>query len=210
MESTALDEFKKIFYGERIEKRWKIGQIADLFGINTQTLHYYDRIGLFSPYERDPYTGYRYYLHSQIYKLAHIIYMRKQGYSLLEIMEYFSTMSFSGRTAELKSRADLLDFEVERTRCISKAIRSKIQYIENSDYEDKLNDFEIKTVEERQYIAIGPEQDLYSSEVFYFFPTVIINRPNAKIFGACILEAETCSLLPPIWVILLFLRNIYE
>jgi DNA-binding transcriptional MerR regulator len=190
MESSELENFKNIFFGEGLEKRWKVGQIADLFGISTQTLHHYDRIGLFSPYERDPNTGYRFYLQSQIYKLANIIYMRKQGYSLTEIMNYFSTMNFSARTAELKLQANLLDYEVERIRCISKAIRTKIQYIEGSDYADKLNGFEIQSVADRQYIEIGPEQDLYSSEVFYFFPTVVINKPNAKIFGACILETE--------------------
>lgn len=190
MESSEFEEFQEIFFGEGLEKRWKVGQIADLFGISTQTLHHYDRIGLFSPYERDPYTGYRFYLQSQIYKLANIVYMRKQGYSLREIMNYFSTMSFSDRTAELESQAKLLDYEVGRIGCISKAIRSKIQYIENSDFEDKIDNFEIMDVEERQYIEIGPEQDLYSSEVFYFFPTVVINKPNAKIFGACILETD--------------------
>ena len=122
-------------YREALENRWKIGQIADLFGISTQTLHHYDRIGLLKPYERNEQTGYRHYIQSQIYRLANIIYLRKQGYSLREIKDYFANMNFSGRTAELRAQAEQLDKEVKRIQCISKAIREKIRYIELSYYQ---------------------------------------------------------------------------
>lgn len=176
----------EINYQEALERRWRIGQIADLFGISVQTLHHYDRIGLLVPYDRDSYTGYRYYLQSQIYRLANIIYLRKQGYSLLEIKNYFLTISFDGKAANLQSQAEQLDQEIERLRCISKAIREKIRYIEGSDFKEKQHIIETKFIPERKYLEIGPEKDLYSSETFYFFPTVIVYRPDKKIFGACI------------------------
>ena len=172
-------------YREALENRWKIGQIADLFGISTQTLHHYDRIGLLKPYERNEQTGYRHYIQSQIYRLANIIYLRKQGYSLREIKDYFANMNFSGRTAELRAQAEQLDKEVKRIQCISKAIREKIRYIELSDYQEKLSSIEISDIPRRQYLEIGPEKELYSSETFYFFPTVVFYLPGKKVFGAC-------------------------
>ena len=52
------------------------------FGLNVQTLHYYDKVGVFKPSDRDPGNRYRKYRFDQIYELASIRYMRKLGYSV--------------------------------------------------------------------------------------------------------------------------------
>lgn len=166
------------------EKHWKIGQIAKLFGLNVQTLHYYDEIGLFSPHLRDPQTGYRYYSQTQIYRLANIVYLRKQGYSIEEIKDYIQNLTFKGRAANLQTQAESLEEEARRLQSISNTIKGKMNFIDNSDHKDKLDLIEVAEVEERHYIEIGPEKDLYVSEIFYFFPTIAIYRPEAKIFGA--------------------------
>lgn len=166
------------------EQHWKIGQIAKLFGINVQTLHYYDKIGIFSPHYRDEQTGYRYYSQTQIYRLANIIYLRKQSYSIEEIKDYIENLTFKGRAANLQMQAESLEEEARRLLSISKTIKGKMNFIENSDYKEKLDLIEVTNVEERHYIEIGPEKDLYVAEIFYFYPTIAIYSPEAKIFGA--------------------------
>lgn len=178
-ENTYDDHFN--FY-EVKEKHWKIGQIAKLFGINVQTLHYYDEIALFSPHFRDDQTGYRYYSQTQIYHLANIIYLRKQGYSIEDIKEYIENLTFKGRAANLQTQAESLEEEARRLLTISKTIKGKMDFIDNSDYKEKLDLIEVADIEERHYIEIGPEKDLYVSEIFYFYPTIAIYRPDAKIF----------------------------
>lgn len=59
-----------------------VNELATLFGLNVQTLHYYDKIGILKPSYRDPKNGYRKYRFDQTYKLASIRYMRKLGYSI--------------------------------------------------------------------------------------------------------------------------------
>ena len=45
---------------------------AGLCGCNTQTLRYYDRIGLLIPGKMDPRTGYRYYEEEQALQFGKI------------------------------------------------------------------------------------------------------------------------------------------
>ena len=48
-----------------MKEYYRIGETASLMGITTQTLRFYDKIGLVKPIKIDPRTGYRYYaLHS--------------------------------------------------------------------------------------------------------------------------------------------------
>ena len=179
-ETTTYEQHFNFY--EAKEKHWKIGDVAKLFGINVQTLHYYDKIGLFSPHFRDDQTGYRYYRQTQVYRLANIIYLRKQGYSIDDIKDYIENLTFKGRAANLQTQAESLEDEAQRLLSISKTIKGKMNFIDNSDYKEKLDVIEIADIGERHYIEIGPEKDLYVSEMFYFFPTIAIYRPDAKIF----------------------------
>ena len=45
-----------------------VNELATLFGLNVQTLHYYDKIGILKPSYRDPKNGYRKYRFDQTYK----------------------------------------------------------------------------------------------------------------------------------------------
>lgn len=175
-----------IVYREAEEQHWKVGQVAQLFGISVQTLRFYDRIGLFSPDARDELTGYRYYRQTQVYRLANIVYLRKQGYSIEEIKSYIDGLTFRGRATELQLQAKRLDDEVKRLTCLSRALQEKIRYIDENDYAKQKSSIHIADVEPRNYIEIGLENELYASNVFYYFPTVVIYHPEEKIFGACI------------------------
>jgi len=186
MKESGGQSAKSFQYKEAKERRLKVGEVAELFGLNVQTLHYYDKIGLFCPRYREGASGYRFYDQTQLYRLANIIYLRKQGYSIEEIKNYLDHLTYQGRAAGLQTQAESLTKEVKRLEFISNAIKEKIRYIEQSDYRTFGTGVEIADVNERMYIEIGPEKDLYASEAFYFFPTVVIYTPQSKIFGACI------------------------
>ena len=70
-----------------MKKHYSIGETAKLIGISTQTLRYYDKIGLISPSYVSPETGYRYYTFDQFHYLDRIRYLQKLGMSLKEIDE---------------------------------------------------------------------------------------------------------------------------
>lgn len=70
-----------------------VGEMGQMFGLNVQTLHYYDKIGLFCPQMRNPETGRRKYKFDQIYQLATIRYLRKLGYPLEDVRVYLNSRS---------------------------------------------------------------------------------------------------------------------
>ena len=58
---------------------------ARLCGCNTQTLRYYDRIGLLAPAKVDPWTGYRYYEEEQAMRFVKIKNLQQADFSIEEI-----------------------------------------------------------------------------------------------------------------------------
>lgn len=82
-----------------------VNELATLFGLNVQTLHYYDKIGILKPSYRDPKNGYRKYRFDQTYKLASIRYMRKLGYSIEAVRDFQDTKSPDEALKRLKERS---------------------------------------------------------------------------------------------------------
>ena len=58
---------------------------ARLCGCNTQTLRYYDRIGLLAPAKVDQWTGYRYYEEDQAMMFVKIKNLQQADFSIEEI-----------------------------------------------------------------------------------------------------------------------------
>ena len=62
---------------------------AKLRQVTSETLRYYDRIGLITPDYVDPQTRYRYYSIRQYEKLGTIKELRQLGMSIHDITHYF-------------------------------------------------------------------------------------------------------------------------
>ena len=87
---------------------FSIGELADLFAIDVQTLRYYDSIGLLVPTHRDPRTGYRLYKFDQIYQVASIRYLKRLGYSLKQIRSYLDSRTLDHTFKQLRDQSQLL------------------------------------------------------------------------------------------------------
>ncbi|MCK9574373.1 MAG: MerR family transcriptional regulator [Clostridia bacterium] len=64
---------------------YRIKEFADFMGITTDTLLYYDKIGLFLPYKIEENSGYRYYSMNQLPQISQIIQLKSLDFSLTEI-----------------------------------------------------------------------------------------------------------------------------
>lgn len=67
------------------EKYYYIGEVSSLLDISTQTLRYYDKIGLVRPAKVNEQNGYRQYTYDQIHYIERIKYLQKLGLPLTEI-----------------------------------------------------------------------------------------------------------------------------
>lgn len=167
-----------------------IGELSDLFNINTQTLRYYDSIGLFSPIKRDEDTGYRYYQFNQLYELASIRYLRKLDYSIHNIDAYMKSRKVEFVLGKFKDQSRLLHEKWDEIIKIDNIIKRKIKFIENELPKINFDTYDIRYYDERLYSPIGTEEELYKSELFYYYPTIAFYEATIKSFGALLVEGE--------------------
>ncbi len=64
---------------------FKIGDFSKLSMVSVKALRYYDELGLLKPAQVDEFTGYRYYVASQLTRLNRILAMKDMGLSLSQI-----------------------------------------------------------------------------------------------------------------------------
>ena len=181
-----------------INEYLKAHEIAELFGLNVQTLHYYDKAGILKPNYRDPNNGYRKYKFDQIYQLASIRYMRKLGYSIDAVKDFQNSRNAQETLVRLRERSEAIRKQWEELMKIDEAIMRKIQFIENALPDVRVDEIEILERPERQYIPIGVEEQLYMDESFYFYPTLVLYGGDQKLFGALVTDESSAntSVLP--------------
>ena len=169
-----------------------VHELASLFGLTVQTLHYYDKAGVFKPDFRDPKNGYRKYRFDQVYELASIRYMRKLGYSIEAVRDFQADRKPDESLKKLKERSAAIHAQWEEQMRIDRAIMRKVQFIEESREEipEDLDSFHITDRLERRFISIGSESEIYNGESFYFYPTIVFYDVDYKEFGALITDYE--------------------
>ena len=90
-----------------------ISQVAELTGISTRTLQYYDEIGLLKPSELTQ-SGYRLYNDEALQKLQQILFFKELGFKLKEIKEILEKPDFD-RIKAFKRQKKLLLLKRNRT-----------------------------------------------------------------------------------------------
>ncbi len=68
---------------------YTVGELAQIIGVNIQTVRYYERISLLPVVSRSI-NGYREYSDLHIKFMEHIIFAKKLGFSLNEIKDYIN------------------------------------------------------------------------------------------------------------------------
>ena len=85
---------------------YSVKELADLAGISTRTLHYYDEIGLLPPSNVES-NGYRQYDTQAVIRLQQILFYKELGLSLKEIQRMLDTSGFDILAALEAHKSDL-------------------------------------------------------------------------------------------------------
>ncbi len=107
---------------------YTIKQIADLAGVSTRTLRYYDQIGLLSPSQTGD-NGYRYYDQVSLLQLQQILFFRELDVPLKEIQRILSRPDFDLRQALEEHRLSLQG-RVRRMNSLIETVDQTIATIE--------------------------------------------------------------------------------
>lgn len=131
-----------------------ISQLGKMRKVSSQTLRYYDSIGIFEPDYIDPETGYRYYDPEQYEKLGTILELRNLNFTLDEIKEYFDSRNLHKSATMLGRHYAELCRELELKRQLVEKIGEKLDFIEQiTSGSVKEEEFSIKEFPERYAIV---------------------------------------------------------
>ena len=111
------------------ENLLSITELAKLRQVTSETLRYYDRIGLITPDYVDPQTRYRYYSIRQYEKLGTINELRQLGMSIHDITDYFSGRNLRKSHQLLLHQLELLEEEIRKQQLLSEILRRKLHFL---------------------------------------------------------------------------------
>ena len=112
-----------------MENLLSITELAKLRQVTSETLRYYDRIGLITPDYVDPQTRYRYYSIRQYEKLGTIKELRQLGMSIHDITDYFSGRNLRKSHQLLLHQLELLEEEIRKQQLLSEILRRKLHFL---------------------------------------------------------------------------------
>ncbi|MGL5054382.1 MAG: MerR family transcriptional regulator [Fusobacteriaceae bacterium] len=150
-------------------KKYKISDVANLFGVTRQTLIHYDKIGLFKPLIIDKETSYRYYTEEQFLDLAFIIGLKSADFSLNEILEYFESKNSIESFKYLQKKLDAVDEKIVNLKKAKKLIKNKKDEISLMMF-DGIEKPMIEEIQEKRGVAVEillPKDDyaVFSADV---------------------------------------------
>ena len=119
---------------------YTIRELADLSGVTTRTLRWYDQIGLLKP-GRVAENGYRYYGPAQVDRLQDILYYRALGVELAQIKACLDDPSFD-RLAALRGHLTALEQEQARLEALIRSVRKTISAQERKELMNDQEKFE--------------------------------------------------------------------
>ncbi|OXS73809.1 MerR family transcriptional regulator [Lysinibacillus sp. KCTC 33748] len=153
-----------------------IQELAQLSGVSTRTLRYYDEIGLLKP-ARTNEVGYRFYGQFEVDMLQQILFYRALDMKLATIKEIIQSPGFE-HTEALKIHRTALLKRKEQLDKILQTVEKTIQSIEEEQpmtNEEKFNGFKEKLIEENE--------KQYGQEVRAKYGDKTVDASNAKLMN---------------------------
>ena len=114
----------------------KIAEVSERYGLSSDTLRYYERIGLIAPVNRNG-SGIRDYNDLDIRRVEFIKCMRSAGLPIEVLIEYVDLVQRGDRTIEarkeiLKEQRDLLVERIQEMQKTLDLLNHKIQVYEDA------------------------------------------------------------------------------
>ncbi len=143
-----------------MENKYKIGEIAKIKNIDSQTLRYYDKLGILTPEIVDDSNGYRYYSKRQFIDVDRIKFYKQIGMSLEEIRIFKNLSSVDDALEVLCSKKDHFLDEINRMQIICSNIDRVVGAITKAKSSD-LKDIKIE-IRNDIYGVLGGNTPIYN------------------------------------------------
>lgn len=136
--------------------KWTIGEVAKLFEISTDTLRYYEKIGILSAHKnRD--NGYRYYSYDEIVVIMDILFFRNMELSVKDIKQIVTKMDVGDIKTILYQNQKIVEERIQELIKLKNMITQvAFQY---KLCEERLGEFSIVSAPDFKYKLIGKQAD---------------------------------------------------
>lgn len=141
-----------------------IKQFAELCSCNTQTLRYYDKIGLLKPAQVDSWTGYRYYEERQAVDFVKIRNLQVADFSIQEIRSLLNQsdeelcQAFDRKISEQQEKLDRI-VEIQKSYLREKSMMEKLIRTISDAFEEQLDSFDAA-----EELGLTPEEGQRAKE----------------------------------------------
>lgn len=155
---------------------YTVKQLADLAGVSSRTLRYYDQIGLLKPFCINE-SGYRIYGSMEVDLLQQILFYRELGVSLERIKEIIYAPDFQEKQALLEHREQLLK-KRERLDSLIANVEKTIAALEGGEImtdQEKFEGFKKNLVDENER--------KHGHEARTKYGDAVVDASNAKVLG---------------------------
>lgn len=167
---------------------YTVQKLAQLAGVSSRTLRYYDEIGILKP-ARINSSGYRIYGQKEVDRLQQILFYRELGISLDQIKEIITAPAFNAADALKEHREKLLEKRKQLDLLITnvdKTIASVEGRTKMSDKE-KFEGFKKKMIEDNE--------KQYGKEIREKYGDETVDKSNAKLMNMTQEEHEAVTKL---------------
>ena len=110
-----------------MKEYYKIGEISDLYGIGTDSLRYYEEIGILKPKRDD--NGYRMYSISDIRTLNILRDLRSIGFSMKEIKAHLAHFNLAGTLSLFEQELEHIDKKMDELKRMREQLSGRIEEI---------------------------------------------------------------------------------
>jgi DNA-binding transcriptional MerR regulator len=159
-----------------MKELYTIGEVSAMLGISTQTIRYYDKIGLATPAVVDRQTGYRRYSYDQIHFFDRIRYLQEFGLSLSDIRQALEKNSVQDLVGMLKRRKDQVQKEIAELENTKENINWYIDYYSHLGTQG-FPKILFKTREKQRYVFASP---FHEGESIYGTAGARLTKEKAK------------------------------
>lgn len=113
-----------------MERYFKIGELSRLYGIGTDSIRYYEELGLISPTRGD--NGYRLYNIRDIWRMNVIRDLRSLGFSMDGIREYLTQHSVERTISLLQQEQEEIDRKMAQLKRMRASVSERLVALENT------------------------------------------------------------------------------
>jgi DNA-binding transcriptional MerR regulator len=154
------------------KKLYSIGEIANLLGVSTSSLRFYDEAKIIVPMIRDD-NGYRYYTDTQVMELMFILEMRRIDIPLNNIKKmlgekelFFVRKNIESRIGEIEQEILKLHFQKEYAVQLTKQLNKGIRNIFKTNKDTKCDDLSINYYPAVNAVTLDTEGSFIEQEKF--------------------------------------------